>query len=1067
MGWEDAPVVQEANSSAPWESAPITQEKAYEPGVGMREDVEAMLQGAPPVVETVGEAFEYGLQMAVPGLAYRMRMPDKRLTEDSTWMQGLAATTGQFIGDLPIMGLGAATGIAVGAPTVLGAPVLGMAGAFAMPAALRSAYISAIQDGEVTSAADFANRFVNVLNETAKGWLTGATSAMAGARAAAGVAEAAPAIVKTAAQVTAEIATMTAVGSALEAELPTFEELSHAAVIIGGVRGAGYAYGRLGEIYAKTGRKPAEVVADVAKDPKLRDEIMSSEGVPLVYRSLESVANAREALPDRRAQEFVERPFAEIPQEPGAPKVELNVNFNYINRPEDVPHVLARASQLYGDKILEQTRGKVSNEQTEIEAAKRLADLIDAKDYRLLLPREPGTTGGTVDIVLRERLMVAAAEEFAVLSRRYDALTATLEQKAALLASAERVAMLSSNFIGEAAEAGRALQALQRARTGRATAQQLKDMIDNYGKDPALLAEMGRALESPREAAKFAREATKSTRWQQVVEGWKSSILSGLAQINNIFGNISFMALRPPIDAAASAIGLLTGRADRVRAVEPILRVYGNLAGSIDGINSALRILKTGEAVQLGKVEQYKKHIGGLPGEIIRLPFRGLAAADAVFGTMNSRGELYTLAGRKAVEEGLNPLTAEFRARVVELVNRPTPEMAKTAEKAGARFTFNTDLGEKGRAVQKMVREFHLEWAVPFIRTPARIAVELLRMTPFAPFLSEWRKAVLKGGPEGQKAIAELMVGAGVMSTVFLFALEGSITGAGDPDPGKRRADLAAGWQPYSILIDGKYYNYQRFQPFGTLLGMAADAAEMWEHFDEGETDKLPKMMAVAFANAITNQTFLQGITTVVNAVSDPRRFVPTMLERYAGSAVPAAVADIVKANDPLVREVNGAVEAIKARLPVLRQELLPKRDIYGEPVKAKERLVLAAPVTVTEVSKDKVRSEASRLRVSVGKSPDEVILPAGGDLELGSVKLTAQQKDAYAEIAGKTAYDILDAVVNSPAWDSMPDILKIRFYGSAFEQGRQAAKMAVLPPEQRQAEMERIRGEFTRSFGR
>lgn len=1066
MGWEDAPIVQAAPEVAPWEAAPVVREGAYAPGAGVREDMNALLAGRPaPKVSSLAEAFETGVEMSVPGLAYRMKMPDKRLAEDSTWLQHRAAEVGQLVGDLPVMIYGGALGGGMGLELGPGAIATGMAGAFALPAGLRSVYLNAIQNGEVKSASDFAGMAVDALHETAKGWITGALTGMAGARAATGVAATASPLVKTAAPTAAEIATMVAVGKAVEGELPAPEDFANAAVVIGGLKGSTHVIGKLYDIYERTGRKPVDVAADAAKDPKLKGELSDpgKEGPPAAYRKMEAAELARAAVPDSRLAAFVERPFADVPQEPGAPKVELNVNFNYINRPEDVPQVLARASELYGDKILEQTRGKVSNEQTEMEAAKRLAEMAGAKDYRLLLPREPGTTGGTIDMVLREQLMVAAAEEFASLSRRFDAATATLEQKAALLASAERVAMLSANFIGETAEAGRALQALQRMRNTRATAEQLKSMLDNYGKDPAQLAELGRTLENPREAARVAREAVKSGTWEKMVEAWKASILSGLAQINNIFGNTTFMMLRPPVDAVAAVIGRLTGKKDRVHAIEPLARVYGDLAGFKDGMDYALRVLKTGDTAELGKVEQYKKHIGGIVGEVVRLPFRGLAAADALFKTMNARGEMYSLAARQAAGEGLNPLTAEFGARVRELVDKPTDKMAKTAQEAADRFTFNKDLGEKGQAVQRLVREWHLQWAVPFIRTPARIAVELLRMTPVAPFLAEWRAAILKGGPEGNKAMAELLLGSGVMSTVFVFALDGRVTGAGDPDPNKRRVALAAGWQPYSIKVDGKYYSYQRFQPFGTLLGMAADVAEVWERMDEGESDKIPKMMAVAFANAITNQTFLQGITNVVNAMSDPSRFAPRLLESYAGSTVPAALADVAKMTDPVVREVNGMADAVRARVPGLRQELTPKRDIFGEPVKTKERMVGAAPVTVTTESTDKVRSEAARLGVSVSKTPDNIILPAAGDRKLGAVKLTPQQKDVYAETAGRAAYDILDRVVNQPSWDLMPDMLKKRAYESIFEQAHRLGKMAALPAEQRQDEAERISEEIGR----
>jgi hypothetical protein len=142
----------------------------------------------------------------------------------------------------------------------------------------------------------------------------------------------------------------------------------------------------------------------------------------------------------------------------------------------------------------------------------------------------------------------------------------------------------------------------------------------------------------------------------------------------------------------------------------------------------------------------------------------------------------------------------------------------------------------------------------------------------------------------------------------------------------------AAGWQPYSVKIGDTWYSYERLQPIGTLIGLAADVAGVWDHLTEEESDKIPKMLSIAFANAVTNQTFLQGITKLVNAMSDPKRFAPKFFQGLAGSIVPAAVAQAANSMDPVAREVDSMLESIQSRIPGMREDLLPKRDIFGEP---------------------------------------------------------------------------------------------------------------------------------------
>ena len=279
--------------------------------------------------------------------------------------------------------------------------------------------------------------------------------------------------------------------------------------------------------------------------------------------------------------------------------------------------------------------------------------------------------------------------------------------------------------------------------------------------------------------------------------------------------------------------------------------------------------------------------------------------------------------------------------------------------------------------------------------------------------------------------------------------MDGNVSGAGNPDAGKRRVQQAAGWQPYSVKVGDTWYNYQRLQPLGTLMGLAADAAEVWDHATEEEADKIPKMVAVAFANAVTNQTFLQGITSIVNALSEPQRFGPKLAQSYAASIIPAIVAQPTAMNDPVAREVDSMLDAIKARIPGLRGTLLPKRDVFGEPIQTKERLGALSPVTETTESTDKVRIEAARLNISAGDAPKKVHVGRGSG-KLGDVKLEPEQRDVFADVAGHLAHDVLTSVVNSPGWDELPDLIKKRAFSKVFLQAHKAGAAAALPPELR-----------------
>lgn len=780
--------------------------------------------------------------------------------------------------------------------------------------------------------------------------------------------------------------------------------------------------------------------------------------IPPAYREIALETNARQAVPDPKlnpeaAKAVVEQPFADVTQVKGEPARPTEVNMNYLNAAEDVKAVSARLSEIYEDRIQEQRRGEVSNEQTAIEAATKLADILGGD------AREIGSGSSAAELLARKQITVTALEDMTARAKEFTALgkDATAGDTAQFIASIERAAIVQSEFLGARAEVGRALQILKSTTREADRAKTIQGLMDKYGGSPERLAEMIGKLDSPEALAAFARDAHKATTWEKVIEAWKAAMLSGpWTHAANLLGNSTFMAMRPLVDAVAATQGLFSKGPDKVSMVEPFARIAGNLQGVKDGARVAIATFRN--SVEMGaKVEQRRGAIGGLAGEIVRTPFKLLSAADALFRTMNERGEAYTLAIRQAIGEGININTREFSERVADLVSKPTEEMQTAIEAAGARFTFNEELGTGGKKLQAWIAHYPiLQLIAPFVRTPLNIATELARLTPLAPGIKGWREDFAKGGAAQAKAMAELTIGTSLMSAVAAFTMDGTITGQGDPDPGKRAVQLASGWQPYSIKVGDKYYSYQRLQPIGTLMGIAADLATVWDHMTEEEQDKIPKMLSVAFANAVTNQTFLQGITQVVQAAADPTRFGPRFVQGYAGTLVPSILAQPAQMHDPLQREVNSMLDAIKARIPGEREKLLAKRDAFGEPVQTKEKAGFIFPIAISQQSDDPVRLEAKRLGVSVAPAPKKLHIGSGTG-QIGDVELTPEQKDKYEEVSGRLAHEVMANVMASPAWAELPDIVRRKAFDKAEAIGHKSGALAALPPEDRQPIIDKI----------
>ena len=1104
MGWQDDQIVAPVQQKQPWENDAIIARSS-----------------GPRVASGVMDAIQAGYQGSATGLAARGKLPDVQLDlQHSSWYERLAAGGTQLAAEFPLMVAGGVGGTAAGAAvgsvvpgigTVAGGVLGAGAGAFAMPAAIRESYIQAYSKGEITGAGDFLSRASIVLQHTGKEAAVGALTAGYGKAAGIGL-EAAGygAKVVAAGSLAAEGGTLVVAPAALEGRMPEPQDFMDAAILLGGLKGAHAVSGRLMDVYSKTGKTPIEVVADAKVDPTivedlargteaevrvpaieaLTPEAVSADAlakpdalaeygpetnIPRAYQEMARNENARNAVPEPslEATKFLEKPFADVPQLPGEPILDTHVNYNYLNTTEDVKGAMSRLSGLYEQQIKTATRGKVSWEQTYTEARALFEQATGEKAPEMPLGNaDYGKL--SADLYARKQLLMSGAEQLMALRAEYakarDAGEATPQMKLELLAQIDRVAQAQAAVRGSQAEVGRALNILKSTNRDKAYYDELTGIIDgrfgvegkkigdaNFDTMIDMMGDMG----TPAEALKFADKAAKATTWQKVVEAWKAGLVSGpFTQIANVLGNVTFAATRPFVDLASAAVGAARGNAERVSAVEPLARVVGSIQGVVDGAKAAALVFRSGDGLD-GKSESYRKAIDGTMGEVIRTPFRLLSAADAFFRVANERGEAYSLASREAVKEGYNPATREFRDRVVEIATNPTDKMQAEIEAAGVRFTFNTPLGEKGQAIQKTIKMLHLEWAVPFVQTPANVFKEMARLTPLAPIVGEWRADLAKGGVAADKALAEVVMGTALGTAVFSFAISGNISGAGDPDPKKRAMQMAAGWQPYSIKVGDAWYSYQRLQPVGTLIGMAADAATVWDHMSPDESDKIPKILSTAFANAVTNQTFLQGITQIINAMSDPSRFGPRFLQGMAGSAIPAIVGQAAQMMDPYQREVNSVLDAVKARIPGVSETLMPKRDAYGEPIAGKDRVLGISPVTTSTVSTDPVRLEAARLGVGAAKAPDHIELPSGHDSKLGKVELTPQQQDIFADKAGHMAHQILTQMVSSPSWSTMPDMAQRNAMAKVFEVSRKVGQAAAVPPEQIQKEAQRIAKEL------
>lgn len=808
---------------------------------------------------------------------------------------------------------------------------------------------------------------------------------------------------------------------------------------------------------------------DTGLEPKVEGEVSVAPeaAIPDAYQKVavaDAVDNATRPIKDAKPPEAT---FPELKEIPGT-RTSIDFDITKINSIEELDEAMARHKAELQHQIDYQKGGRVSWDETTEKTIERLK-LLGAD--HILAARDPYDPVNRLDLhaaVMFGEKAAADVTNIAGEMRKNGAVTQEGLEK--LYAAQLKVAMILPNREGMASEAGRTLQIVQNTKFMADKAKLILEYMEKFKNDPEAMIDAILALEDPAKVAELSRKIVEPTTWQKITEYYRASLISGpTSMIANVLGTPLHMAVTPVVDALAVPVGVIARNPERVVAAEPIARVLGNLMGVRDGLRAVSIAVETG-AKPGEKMEGRVNAIGGWQGSVVRSPFKVLAAGDAFFSAVLAHGEHYAMAAKQATKEGFDPLSREFREKVADLVANPSEAMLAAGEEAAKRFTYNNKLGSFGSAVQDAVRKGKLEWVMPFTQTPGNIAKEVTRLTPAGPLVDTWRADFAKGGAARDKAVAELLVGGAIGATVFSYAKGGSITGGGDFDPKKRQTQIASGWQPYSIKIGDKYYSYARMAPIGTVIGLYADLHEAWEHFSDDERDKSVKVLSMAVRNAITNQTFLAGLSNLVGALDEPENKAGKLFQNLAGSIVPSLVSQVNQRIDPYQREVNNMLDAIRARipgaqkalpLPFMGEELQPRRNIVGEPIKQQARAFPYAPIATSTPSGDKVMGELARLGISTNKAPKDIVLSAMGDREIGKVALTPKQRDAYAETAGKFAHEILSSIVNDSGWSELSDFEQKKQVEEIFTKARDLAKKEALTPEQYDTEITRITDEL------
>ena len=742
-------------------------------------------------------------------------------------------------------------------------------------------------------------------------------------------------------------------------------------------------------------------------------------------------------------------------------------------------------SKAYKSEIEANTRGRVSDQ--EVEEVSELIGLSQDKLIQTIINREKGSIlsvpGADVSstIAATKKLIIEEIDKSTELARI--ARQGTEQDVLNFMVHMDFVADLMANFIGSKAELGRAFRELQKpfpeVTSDAMEFRDIQDALEKFGgSDKAKrIAEEFAALNNDAAKMGIIRNSKAKNFADAFYEYWINAILSSpRSQIKNNIGSFLATTAHVPETLVAGLIrkGKKTFNKDAGDGVE-IGEANALIFGAYHALNDAFRFayhnLKTGEKPVVGskfeadssvpihnqsakkgnfafsargfglKDNMLGKTVDAL-GRILtfdRLPVRALDVGDTFFKVIAQRMSLYQQAYRSGVQNNLqgdalaNHIAAE--------VSNPSPKVIMEADAHAQYVTLQTKLDSIGRSIQGIRQIPGVRYFLPFFRTPYNIFnYGFVERSPLGMFFSRYKQAVKAGASRtstveeraaADMAQSKMLLGSSAALIMTGMVVKGFCTGNGPVDPDRRRALMQTGWKPYSCKnpFNGKYYSYMGTEPFASNIGLAADFAEILLYGEDNlDDDEVMKDLGLAVAAALsfqmTNKTFMQGFSNMVGLISDPTNEAEFTATSLFKSVVPRVVADAEKAGDPILRDAQTMVEAMRSEIPFLSKGLPPRVNFWGHEVgnsgtqgihafvnpfaTSEEGPNIFAGVTETDPKeKAKIKKFAKRaydidkifvnLQYGPSKNPTHY---RQGDIE---IELSPEQKLKYHKLIGET----------------------------------------------------------------
>jgi hypothetical protein len=557
--------------------------------------------------------------------------------------------------------------------------------------------------------------------------------------------------------------------------------------------------------------------------------------------------------------------------------------------------------------------------------------------------------------------------------------------------------------------------------------------------------------------ARFVAGMREVTAIEKLVTLWKAGLLTApTTHLANFLGNTTMALLETAKDAPAVVfdrlIGAMTGNATKGSTSVEVMRA--SLRGARKGFRQARRVIKGEQANDALLKYDFAREIdfeNAFLDRYTKTVFRALGASDRVFRGMALERSLAEQARAVAKQEGAKG--SAFAARVRQLQADPTDAMVLRAIADAELATF-TNRGALGQAAQGLRRPLGAvgDILIPFTMTPANVVSRAAEYSPLGMLqaVGELLYRATRGELDeamqrklvdrmGRSAIGTLPLIAG-----YVLAERGLMTAGRPKDTSTQDQWSLEGKQENAIKLGGKWRSLERLSPLGNLLVLGA-------HLYQAEQEPDATALTVALAGAasigqtVSEQSFLEGVTRAGDAIRDSRGASKRWAKSMAGSVVPNVVGRAARALDPFERETETPVDAIKARIPGMRQQLPKRIDQLGREVRRETGAAgaFADPFASTEdkAAQDAVVGELERTGATITNLKRQK----------GEPRARFQKR---RRLYGRVVERALVATIESEEYRRIPAVAKALAERHPRFKGRDAAQLAR---ELQQAELEDV----------